>query len=94
MIWPDLVLSKIYWYLWKHNIQSVNQCYLYRYRSSWYSDSIYDNYTNDYINCRGLNDIYYPSYKYFIGNAGSDTSIHLPKKYRFSSGMHSLDGYK
>jgi hypothetical protein len=101
MIWPDLVLSKIYWYLWKHNIQLVNKYYTHVYRASVFSSlSIYSNVSDCYINYRDLsliNRYMSDTYITYIHNfcIGDERCHHMvPKNYIFSSGLNSPDGYK
>ena len=97
MIWPDLIISKIYWYLWKHNIQLVNQYYVLRYKMSLFSPAIiYDNYKKCYINYRRLykNCLAPHIYTFLYTKNIYNTNIPLPKNYIFSSGLNSSYSYK
>jgi hypothetical protein len=99
MVWPDLIINKIYWYLWKLQITQINI----EYYKTWLYKSDLRVFMLVHIKS-GL----ITNYRYFLEPTATEYYMNdpifklsqnfrvsvIPHKYYYSSGLHSLDGYK
>ena len=96
MMIPSIILNKIYWYLWWHNIHKVSEQLFTKFKHHDRNPNLfsYEYYGLGFCGLqveRHSRYYNYPEIYNFISGVNTCT---IPINYFFSSGLHSLEGYK